>query len=124
MTSEKPGKDLQPAIDGELRLLRPEVRQSPAALEALLDPDFFEFGASGRRWNRRETIAMLAAEDREPGVAHDVAAIRIAARVVLVTYTSQDEERRCHRSSLWRETAAGWQMVFHQATLIPAGTEH
>jgi hypothetical protein len=38
---------LQAAIDGELRLLEPEVRASPAQVSKLLDPDLSEIGASG-----------------------------------------------------------------------------
>jgi hypothetical protein len=38
---------LQAAIDGELRLLEPEVRASPAQVSKLLDPDLTEIGASG-----------------------------------------------------------------------------
>jgi len=34
----------------ERRLLQPVVRSSPAALDALLDPEFHEIGASGRLW--------------------------------------------------------------------------
>ena len=45
--------DADPALVETLRsleeeLLRPEVRRSRAALEALLAPDFTEIGASGR----------------------------------------------------------------------------
>ncbi|HEU4539675.1 MAG TPA: nuclear transport factor 2 family protein [Jiangellaceae bacterium] len=40
------------AIALERRLLQPTVRASPAALDALLDPEFQEIGASGRLWTR------------------------------------------------------------------------
>jgi len=45
-------EDVRAAIAGELRLLEPSVRRTPAAVEAMLHADFFEFGASGRRWSR------------------------------------------------------------------------
>jgi hypothetical protein len=38
---------LQAATDGELRLLDPAVRASPAQVSKLLDPDLAEIGASG-----------------------------------------------------------------------------
>lgn len=67
---------MQRAIDGELWLLQPHVRTSPAQLEARLHPEFFEVGASGRRWSRREVIEELppaeAAGAEPPVVASDV----------------------------------------------------
>ena len=65
----QPDGDLRSAIDGELRLLQPLVRRSRADVDALLDPEFAEFGASGRRWSRAEILASLAGEEREAAVA-------------------------------------------------------
>jgi hypothetical protein len=119
----QPDGDLRSAIDGELRLLQPLVRRSRADVDALLDPEFAEFGASGRRWSRAEILASLAGEDRETAAAaHDLRAVRIAEDVVLVTYVSDDGERRCNRSSLWRLTPAGWRVYFHQGTPIPGSS--
>ena len=42
---------VQAAIAGELRLLDPEVCASPVLVSELLDPEFGEIGASGRRWD-------------------------------------------------------------------------
>ncbi len=130
---------MQAAIAGELRLLETSVRRSPEKVEALLHPEFFEFGASGRRWSRREIVEALAAEQRgdagdsggeaggasvaaEAAVATvtDLAAVRLAADIVLVTYTSENGARRCNRSSIWRRTADGWRVYFHQGTITPA----
>jgi hypothetical protein len=121
--------DIQAAIAGELRLLEPSVRQDPGEVAALLDPEFFEFGASGRRWERDAIIAALADEQAAPGEAavadvSELAGIRLADGVVLVTYTSQGQDRRCRRSSIWRETPAGWRVCFHQGTVIPPPEGH
>jgi len=116
-----PDDDLKSVIDGELSLLQPQVRRTRADVDVLLDPEFAEFGASGRRWSRPEILASLASEEREAAIAaHDVRANWIADGVVLVTYISDDGERRCNRSSLWRRTPAGWRMYFHQGTPILA----
>jgi hypothetical protein len=126
MTPDQREADLRLAIDGELRLLRAETRQHPATVDALLDPEFFEFGASGRRWDRAAIVATLPQETAEPGraaSAHDMAAIRLAPGVVLVTYISADGGRLCRRSSIWRETSAGWRVLFHQGTPIPPAAE-
>ena len=114
------------AIAGELRLLDPAVRRAPEQVADLLHPDFLEFGASGRRWSRPDIIEELAAE-QHPGGQQAVAQVseltgtRLAPDVVLVTYVSQSESRRCHRSSVWRQTPAGWRVFFHQGTIIPPG---
>jgi hypothetical protein len=114
--------DVQAAIAGGLRLLEPSARRAPEQVEALLHPDFFEFGASGRRWDRREMVAALAQEpDAEPAVASELTGIRLADGIVLVTYVSQRGQRRCLRSSIWRKTTAGWQVYFHQGTMIAPG---
>ncbi|HUB43160.1 MAG TPA: DUF4440 domain-containing protein [Streptosporangiaceae bacterium] len=115
----QPDEDLQAVVDGEIRLLQPQVRRAPADVDALLDPEFSEFGASGRRWSRSEILTSLASEEREAAAAaHDLRATWIAEGVVLVTYVSDDGERRCNRSSIWRRTPAGWRVYFHQGTPV------
>lgn len=121
MTANDADEDVQAAIAGELRLLDPAARDLPDEVGALLDPDFSEFGASGRRWTRQEIIEDLAAEQTGTGQAmivavSDLAGIRLAEGIVHVTYTSQDATRRCHRSSIWRRTCGGWRIYFHQGT--------
>lgn len=117
---------MQAAIACELRLLENSVRRTREATEALLHPDFFEFGASGRRWNRRESIEAMAANpvvEGEPtavATASELTAIRLADDIVLVTYLSETDDRRCNRSSIWCRTLSGWQLYFHQGTIIPA----
>ena len=116
--------ELQLVLDSERRLLDPQVRRSADHVDRLLHPDFFEFGASGRKWNRRETLAALAAEGSSDGAplvtVSDLAAVRLAGDVAHVTYLTQDGERLVRRSSLWRRTALGWRLYFHQGTIIPA----
>lgn len=115
-------------IEMELRLLRPEVRAEPGDLEALLHPDFSEFGASGRRWGMTEMTAALAAEQpggEEPGgeepliTATEITGARLADDVIHLTYISQRAGRRARRSSIWLRTQDGWRVYFHQGTLIP-----
>ncbi|MGW7276489.1 hypothetical protein ACWGH5_39085 [Streptomyces sp. NPDC054864] len=40
-------RDVRAAIDGEMRLLDPEVRASPDRVLEMLDPGWTEIGASG-----------------------------------------------------------------------------
>jgi hypothetical protein len=120
---------VQVVIRNELRLLQPEVRGAAGELEALLHPDFVEFGTSGLRWDRREIIAALAtgqppggtAPAQQAAVVSELAGIRLSSTIVLVTYVSEQDGRRARRSSLWLRTGPGWRLYFHQGTLMPAG---
>ncbi|MFC5213416.1 DUF4440 domain-containing protein [Streptomyces coerulescens] len=111
------------AIEGELRLMDPEVRRSPELLGALLHPEFHEFGASGRRWDRASTMARLPV-DTDPhryAVTSEIRGVRLAPDVVHLTFDTEYNGSRSHRSSLWRRTEDGWQMYFHQGTPFDAG---
>ncbi|MGM9469044.1 DUF4440 domain-containing protein [Streptomyces murinus] len=89
MTDDERKQAVRAAIDGEIRLLDPEVRAVPALVLELLDLEFTEFGAaSGRRWDMDH-----------------------------LTYFADNQGRRAWRSSLWRLTETGWRMYFHQGTL-------
>ena len=47
----------------EQRLLDPAVRARPDLVAALLHPDFLEYGASGRVWDRAAVVAAPSRED-------------------------------------------------------------
>jgi hypothetical protein len=124
MTGLQPDEDVRLVIDLELRLLQPEVRAAAGELDELLHPDFYEFGASGRRWDRTETILALAGEQaagEAPVAAADISGVRLADDVVHVTYLSRRGERFARRSSIWLRTGAGWRLYFHQGTLTQMG---
>ncbi|MFI5680302.1 nuclear transport factor 2 family protein [Streptomyces cellulosae] len=110
---------VEAAVQSELRLLAPEVRGSPELVGGLLHPDFHEFGASGRHWDRDSIIAALATA-AAPG-AHQVTVcrmkgVRLAPDLVQLTFDTEDNGRHVHRSSLWRRTEGDWLLYFHQGT--------
>ncbi|MFF0739516.1 DUF4440 domain-containing protein [Streptomyces sp. NPDC004111] len=110
---------VQEAIAAELRLLDPRVRASEVLVSELLDPEFFEFGASGRRWDATTVLEATSAEPAgaEPPIeVREMAGSVLAPGVVHLTYLSDADGRRAWRSSLWRLTGTGWRMYFHQAT--------
>ncbi|MET9802408.1 nuclear transport factor 2 family protein [Streptomyces sp. NPDC006368] len=107
------------AIEGELRLLDPAVRTTPAFFEELLHPEFHEFGASGRRWDRTSLLAAITADDAPPPRALTTSPMRgtqLADDVVHLTFDTESGGRRTHRSSLWLRTDRGWLLYFHQGT--------
>jgi len=84
--------EVRMVVEAELSLLRPDVRSSAQAVDALLDPDFVEVGASGRRWDRPAMVAALDSgeiTDPEPIQATEVAGVQLADDLVHVTYVSR-----------------------------------
>jgi hypothetical protein len=106
----------------ERALLTREVRSSAAALDALLDPEFTETGASGRRWTRPEILAALPAGRPGPDriADHAMAGRRLAADVVLLTFETGHQGRRARRVSVWRRSGGRWRLLYHQGTLVPS----
>ena len=107
------------AIACELALLDPGVRGDRRRVDALLHPDFREHGASGRIWDRDSVMVMLDGTDPDgpPIVASRMKGVRLAPGLVHLTFDTDADGRRAHRSSLWRRTEQGWQLYFHQGTL-------
>ncbi|MGV9525801.1 nuclear transport factor 2 family protein [Streptomyces cellulosae] len=114
------------AIEGELRLMDPAVRSFRSETLRLLDPEFVEVGASGRRYTYEEMVAELA---EHPGSAEggpvyepsDIVGVLLAPGLVHLTYETCFEGRRARRSSLWRrrDEETGWRMYYHQGTPVP-----
>jgi len=104
----------------ETSLHRRSVRNSPAAVSALLDETFVEFGKSGRVYDKRLTIELLRTDDSDltPEV-RDFQVRPLSADVVLVTYRSGRGDVFALRSSIWRLSDGKWRMAFHQGTATP-----
>jgi hypothetical protein len=109
----------------EVELHRGTVRADRSRMDALLHPDFVEFGRSGTVWTREATLDEFAAGDAAaPRIAADRFAMqRLDDTFALLTYRSAhlDTQGARHRftlrSSLWQRDAAGhWQLRFHQGT--------
>ncbi|MFJ2769336.1 DUF4440 domain-containing protein [Streptomyces sp. NPDC087300] len=109
---------VQAAIEGELRLLDPEVRASPELFGALLHPEFTEFGASGTRWDRASIVRVLTHPEPggRPTTTTAMRGVQLSDDVVHLTFDTDSNGRRAHRSSLWRRTEDGWRLWFHQGT--------
>ena len=126
------------AIDPHLRpvlaelLAREPIFHRPAHAATLDDfanlmaPDYWEVGASGRRYSRAYILEHLAEDPPEDATTagwklFDPQCRQVEHNVFLITYTlSQNQNRRTRRSTLWRRTPAGWQIIYHQGTVIAA----
>lgn len=121
-----------PEQDGELlTLLRgletelhhPGSACPPERLARLLHPDFHEVGRSGRPYDRNTVLRYLSEHpgpsDAEAG-GHRVE--RLGNDCALLSFwTTHPTEAgkppvRVLRASVWRRTAVGWQLAYHQGT--------
>ncbi len=102
-------------IELERSLLTEAVRTDPAALAALLDPDWTEIGRSGRLWTRSELLAGLSPV-AEPVTLQVISTTRPAPRLILLVWRAVTSQRTTLRSSLWREQDGHWRQLFQQGT--------
>ncbi|MBS0590939.1 MAG: DUF4440 domain-containing protein [Proteobacteria bacterium] len=100
----------------------PEFGTTRAEFDEMMDPSFWEIGASGRRYSRDYILDVLENRWRDPPQEHwetsDFHCAEIAADNYLLTYTLRQPDRLTRRTSIWRRTAAGWKIVFHQGTVV------
>jgi len=104
---------------------RPELGTTRADLERMTEETFWEVGASGRRYSRQYVLDEL--EKRRANQAEDLWQTRdfhcleIAADNYLITYTLIQGARVTRRSTIWRRTAEGWKILYHQGTIAEDG---
>jgi hypothetical protein len=111
--------DLRAVAERELALLEPDVRRDPKRVRAHLHPDFVEYGASGRVWDRT-SAPTATAEAAGPIEAVELRARRLGPDAVLLTYRTRTPGRTALRCSTWIRDAGGpWLMLFHQGTPTP-----
>lgn len=115
------------AVEEVLRLERElqsrACRADPVRVRELLADDFHEVGASGRRWDLADALALLEEETADEGAGEievlDLRGREVAPGVVLVSWDSDRAGRRARRTSLWCRRGGRWQQVHHQGTLLP-----
>ena len=87
--------------------------------------DFWEVGASGRRYSRESSGRPGRALQRRRDVSvqiSDAQLREIAPQTYLLTYTLDDGARLTRRLTVWRGSAAtGWKVLFHQGTVAQEG---
>lgn len=107
--------DTDRVVTLERLLLSDAVRAEPAAVAALLHPNWTEVGRSGRLWTRDE---MLTAIEPLPSqtTLNLVSVDRIDSDTILLVWRSRSEDGSALRSSLWVREHGDWQQRFHQGT--------
>jgi hypothetical protein len=102
---------------------RPEFGTTRSDFESMIHVDFWEIGASGRRYSRDYVLSELENRHRHSGVdlweTTDFHCRKLAPNLYLLTYTLlQDLVRKTRRSTIWQHTETGWKILFHQGTVI------
>jgi hypothetical protein len=101
---------------------RPELGTTRADFERMTMEDFWEIGASGRRYSREYVLDVLQERHRNPvedtWETEDFRCQELATNVYLLTYTLRQGARVTRRATIWRRAGGEWKIVFHQGTLV------
>jgi hypothetical protein len=88
--------------------------------------DYWEVGASGRRYSRAFVLRELTKSVPYVDAAaagwqtSEFGLRRLGPATYLLTYTLDQVGRRTRRSTIWRSSEDGWQILYHQGTIIAA----
>lgn len=104
---------------------RPEFGTTRADFDSMMHPEFWEIGASGRRYSREFVLDELERRHQNPQEevweTSDFHGRQLAGEVYLLTYTLiQNKIRKTRRCTIWQRTEVGWQILFHQGTIVEA----
>jgi hypothetical protein len=108
----------------------PEFGTNRDDFESMTESDFWEVGASGQRYTRKDVIDTCVSRYQDPNyVKGDIwetdnfECRQIAPNNYLLTYTLiQGVERRItHRATIWRLVNGIWKIFYHQGTIISNG---
>jgi hypothetical protein len=119
---------LRELIDREPIFHRPEHGVARADFERMMALDFWETGASGRRYSREAVLEELKRRyggsgwQDDPWETSDFWCRRLAPEVFPLTCTPVQEQaggaRTARRATIWERTAEGWRIVYHQGTQV------
>jgi hypothetical protein len=104
----------------------PEFGTTRRDYENMTHPEFWEVGASGRRYSREFVLKTLQNRARDPDedkwLTSDFQCREIAVNNYLITYTLSQGARITRRATLWRKTVEGWKALYHQGTIVETQT--
>jgi hypothetical protein len=119
--------ELQPVLD-ELRSREPifhseRFGRSLEEFERSTAPEFWEVGASGRRYSREFILGMRKRESLvDAGAAGwkvtGFGLRRLGPDYYLLTYTLDQNGRLTRRATIWEKAADAWRIVYHQGTVV------
>jgi hypothetical protein len=123
--------DLLPILD-QLRRREPIFHNpvfgsTTADFECSTAPDYWEVGASGRRYSREfilttaeRSLSHFVDAEASGWQTEDFGLRRLGPDTYLLTYTLDQAGRRTRRSTIWQQSAEVWRILYHQGTIISA----
>jgi hypothetical protein len=101
----------------------PEFGRTVADFERMMAPDYWEVGASGRRYSRNFILRWLSenppVDASAAGWQSDDHEIRpLASDTFLLTYRLRQGPRLTRRATIWQKTPEGWRILYHQGTIV------
>jgi hypothetical protein len=120
------GDDMPSIIDQLIRLEplfhHPELGTSYSAFDAQTAGDFWEVGASGQCYSREYVWSVLqkrcAGDDDDPWETSEFKCRQLSLDTYLLTYLLRQDERFTRRATIWQVATRGWQIIYHQGTVI------
>jgi hypothetical protein len=95
---------------------------TPQDFDRLVDPGFWEVGATGRLYNRAFARQVLADRHGRPDpatwVTDDHHLQEAGPGVYLLTYRLRQPSRVTRRLTVWRREGDGWLALYHQGTVV------
>lgn len=104
----------------ERELVSPSTRKDWTRMKELLADDFIEYGSSGKVFQKSDVLGSL-----DTGADYTLSNFTfsdLAEDVTLVKYKSIVSGQTALRSSIWVQIRGAWQLLHHQATVVPNAT--
>jgi hypothetical protein len=97
--------------------------RTAAEFECRMSTDYWEVGASGRRYSRGfilEQVGQIARVNAGSAGwrSSEFGLKRLGPETFLFTYTLDQNGRLTRRSTIWQKSVEGWRVLYHQGTVV------
>jgi hypothetical protein len=101
----------------------PEFGTTPADFARMTAPNYWEVGASGRRYSREFILRTLSENPPVDAAAagwesYEHGLCRLGPDTYLLTYTLRQGTRVTRRATIWQHGSEGWRILYHQGTKV------
>lgn len=100
----------------------PKLGTAKEEIENLLDENFWEIGASGKKYDREIVLKVLLERTQKANpeiwVNENFQCTQLSENIYLLTYSLLQGERKTERSSIWKKFESGFKLLYHQGTIV------
>jgi hypothetical protein len=101
----------------------PEFGTTAADFASMTAPNYWEVGASGRRYSREFILRTLSENPPVDAAAagwesYEHGPCRLGPDTSLLTYTLRQGTRVTRRATIWQHGSEGWRILYHQGTKV------